>query len=346
MGIVSEFISDISNALERVVFLRKMALDVLSLSMQIFASGVRRKLQAAPANFDVLHYRAGFGLSSLPAAKAKGALKLCDHSIVHPLVHDSLIQDKGLLKRSVRRDELNSLWKIVQQDIEQADHILVNSEFVKDTFVHLGFDPSKVSVIYLGVDDTFFNCIPKRLPKVDGSQIQFLFAGTFSERKGATTLLNAARQLPKSGWSLSIAGVIDPDLLPALQAAQTDMPIRHIGNLHRGALAKAMSETDVFVFPSLAEGSARVIFEALACGCYVITTHNAGSIVQDGTHGKLIAPGDSQGLAKAMLDAIKAPDLTAIGAANARLIAEFYRQKHYGNQLYELYSRLKDNRSA
>ena len=48
--------------------------------------------------------------------------------------------------------------------------------------------------------------------------------------------------------------------------------------------------------PASVEGSARVVFEALAAGCYVITTPNAGSIVKDEVHGALVEPGSADGL--------------------------------------------------
>jgi hypothetical protein len=144
MGIIF----DISNALEGVAYLWKLTLRLLKrLSMQIFASSVRLNSRRYPS---ILIIGPGLGYRLFRQATAIVAVKLRDHSIVHPLVHDSLIRDKGFLKHSVRRDELNALWKLVQQNIDQADHILVNSKFVfvKDIFVHLGFDPSKTSVIY------------------------------------------------------------------------------------------------------------------------------------------------------------------------------------------------------
>src|SRR5207253_238786 len=96
-----------------------------------------------------------------------------------------------------------------------------------------------------------------------------------------------------------------------------------------------------FVFPSLAEGSARVVFEALACGCYVVTTPNAGSIVEDGLHGALVAA-DAPGPLRDAVAAAAADRerIAAIGDANAGLIASRYRQADYGDALAALYARL------
>ena len=54
-----------------------------------------------------------------------------------------------------------------------------------------------------------------------------------------------------------------------------------------------MSNSDIFLFPSLAEGSANVIFEAMASGCAIITTPNSGSIVKNNHNGFIINPGDA-----------------------------------------------------
>jgi glycosyltransferase involved in cell wall biosynthesis len=99
-----------------------------------------------------------------------------------------------------------------------------------------------------------------------------------------------------------------------------------------------MSRADVFIFPSLAEGSARVIFEALACGCFVITTPNSGSIVEEGVHGSVVSAGDSSSLARAVENAFRSRDaISVIGRNNAQLVREKFTQRDYGNQLANLY---------
>ena len=49
-----------------------------------------------------------------------------------------------------------------------------------------------------------------------------------------------------------------------------------------------MAAADVFVFPSLFEGSAVVTYEALACGLPSVVTPSAGSVVRDGAEGFLV----------------------------------------------------------
>jgi glycosyltransferase involved in cell wall biosynthesis len=252
-----------------------------------------------------------------------------------------LISQRGVLKSATPQSNLDQVWQLVADDIEKADHIVVNSEFVKKTFLFCGIPPNKITVIYLGVDDTFAASIPARQRRSSKSAFRFLFAGTFCHRKGVDILLQAIHQLPKYGWTMRLAGSIDPILTDSLATICANFPVEHLGNLTRRELAQAMSETDAFVFPSFAEGSARVIFEAMACGCYIITTENSGSIVEDGVHGRLVTPGDATALAYAMQTAISDASVQNVGGMNAALIAEKYGQDTYGKRLADLYMSLK-----
>ena len=79
-----------------------------------------------------------------------------------------------------------------------------------------------------------------------------------------------------------------------------------------------MAAADVFVFPSLFEGSAVVTYEALACGLPCVVTPAAGSVVRDGVEGFLVGPRDVNGLAERMEQLGNMPELRARMSAAAR----------------------------
>jgi glycosyltransferase involved in cell wall biosynthesis len=58
-------------------------------------------------------------------------------------------------------------------------------------------------------------------------------------------------------------------------------------------MAQHYAWADVFLLPSICEGSATVIFEALATGLPVICTKNAGSVVRDGEEGFIVPVRDA-----------------------------------------------------
>ena len=69
-----------------------------------------------------------------------------------------------------------------------------------------------------------------------------------------------------------------------------------------------MASADVFVFPSLFEGSAVVTYEALACGLPSIVTPSAGSVVRDGIEGFLVPESNVLALAERMEQLGNAPE--------------------------------------
>ena len=176
-----------------------------------------------------------------------------------------------------------------------------------------------------------------------GEEIRLLFAGYFNKWKGASVVIDAIRRLGDFPWRLEIAGTLHPQVVKENQEFFSDPRVKSLGMLSRKDLAGVMTQADVFLFPSFAEGSARVIFEALACGCYVITTPNSGSIVEDGIHGALIPPGDSQSMAEAIEFAnAHRSRIAEIGRNNSLCVRANYRQNNYGDQLEALYKRLLD----
>jgi glycosyltransferase involved in cell wall biosynthesis len=94
-------------------------------------------------------------------------------------------------------------------------------------------------------------------------------------------------------------------------------------------------QADVFVFPSLYEGSALVIYEALASGLPVITTPNSGSVVRDGLEGYVVPIRDARALAEKIAQLYSDRALRKDMGARARRRAEEYPWSAYRRRLAE-----------
>jgi glycosyltransferase involved in cell wall biosynthesis len=283
--------SQLGSRARSVSLLRGNAADRIHLTGRaLYACGAARIVSRLdpPAEGGVYHYRAGFGGRSVAAARARGWVCLCDHTIAHPAVLEYLVAHAGNMPPPGEAGPIDENWRAILADIDRADHVLTNSDFVKSTFVQQNWGPDRVDVIYLGIDDGFLSAIPARVPRE--GPLRLLFAGAFNRRKGGPELAEALLALDGVDWRLDLCGPVGPDSQAAFDRLAADSRVTCHGNLSAGALAARMAAADVFVFPTLAEGSARVLFEALAAGCYVVTTPNGGSIVADGEHGRLIAP--------------------------------------------------------
>ncbi|MEL6965507.1 MAG: glycosyltransferase family 4 protein, partial [Pseudomonadota bacterium] len=309
-----------------------------------FARRAAKRLPRLGAS--IFHYRSGFGHHAVKTAKAHGMIALCDHSIAHPDMVEFLVNHQGRYPRAHEIPHLGPLWRDIASDVRQADATLVVSDFVRDTFIQRGYDPSRLHVIYLGVDDNFVTCLDDLIargwppPKTDDS-LRLTFAGTISRRKGVPELAQALEGLSDLPWTLDLIGPVDDDISSDHASFLKDPRVRLKGVVSRHDLAKNLLAADILLFPSLAEGSARVVFDALAAGCYVITTKNAGSIVQDNVHGALVAPGDVRAIQHALYAAAADEDrMVAIGEANARELRRDWRQSQYGGKLKVLYEEL------
>lgn len=284
------------------------------------------------------HFRSGFGLESRDAARRRGVPTICDHSIAHPAVVKSLVQNSGRLPVGWHSEEPRGIWRLALDDLERADWIIVNSDFVRDTFEWAGVDTTRLRVIYLGVEPEFVRSIPERVTESDEGPLRLLFAGEIGQRKGADVLFRALSTLKGVEWHLDLVGPLTPAIAAAWSKFLGDPRVTWHGTLRRQEVAVLMSRADVFVFPSLAEGSARVIAEAMAAGCYVITTPNSGSIVRDGVHGLEVPPGDHEALAAALAQAAEQRGmLSLIGRANADTIRREYLVEHYAERVDSFY---------
>lgn len=291
------------------------------------------------------HYRAGYGGRSVQVAKKLGMVTLCDHSIIHPDLLGYFIDNQGQWPEPGHSGKIDLLWRYIKQDIEQADHVVVNSDFVKKSFLHMGWDADVVHALYWGIDDDFVKSLPSNdvVTDVKSDVPTFVFAGSFGARKGADVLVAAFSQINDLPWRLELYGPVEGSLKTKYKEFFADERVEHGGNLSREELAKKLMAAGRFIFPTFAEGSARVLFEALACGCYVITTPNCGSIAEDKIQGAIVPPGDVEATVSAIRNAIQNPDLVQeIGRRNADLISSTYLQSFYGNKLVALYEKIAD----
>jgi hypothetical protein len=119
--------------------------------------------------------------------------------------------------------------------------------------------------------------------------LRIFYAGRLSQSKGVADLLSALSKLDFA-WQITIAGSLPQSLPAQLSEFLARDNVNYLGFVAHATLMKAMSESHVFVFPSLYEGFGMVITEAMASGLPVITTSNTAGpdILTDGESGFII----------------------------------------------------------
>ncbi len=147
--------------------------------------------------------------------------------------------------------------------------------------------------------------------------LHLTFVGNVIQRKGLETLLDAVAQLPPGTWSLTVVGdlTVDPGLTRRLRrrvhSGGLAANVHFAGRLSDDEVRHILSKSHVLVVPSTYEGFGIVYLEAMNFGLPAIgTTHGGASeIITDGVTGRLVPPGDSRALSRAVLDLLQDREL-------------------------------------
>lgn len=178
--------------------------------------------------------------------------------------------------------------------LEVTDLFVCPSEFVRqDLVLHYGVDVEQTCVVPYAVADHWFEIEPQPEPG------RILFVGTADLRKGIHYLAMAAEDLKNRypSYEFRVAGGVSSVIRkkPQCQA------LKFLGRVPRGEIQREFAKADMLVLPSLAEGSATVIYEALAAGVPVVTTRAAGSVVRHGVDGMIVEERNAKALADAIV---------------------------------------------
>lgn len=137
-----------------------------------------------------------------------------------------------------------------------------------------------------------------------GPLVRLLYVGYLREGKGLDDLLDATAMLRTRGRAVALEIAGDGELMPQLQQQAHRLGIeafvRFHGYVRMGpALNELYDSSDVFVLPSLSEGSPRVVLEAMGHSLPVVATAvgNIEEQLDGGRRGVLIPQKDPAGLA-------------------------------------------------
>jgi glycosyltransferase involved in cell wall biosynthesis len=163
-----------------------------------------------------------------------------------------------------------------QKAHHESHHIICPSEFVKKTLVERGINSSKVSIIPYGCSTVSTSLREECHRNPNKETFNVLFVGQVSLRKGFHYLLEAFKNFNHPQKRLIIAGPVLPVSKEVIARYCLDN-VQIVGVCTKEQLHHYYSIADVFVLPSLAEGLALVIGEALSYGLPIIFTEQTGA---------------------------------------------------------------------
>ena len=227
----------------------------------------------------------------MPAPEPRFVQSLLDAEIARfPELHTSYhrhttLREEGRIAR--RRAEWGA-----------ADLVIAASRFTRDSFGGAGLAVDKVRIVPYGAPPPAPREEALRGP--EGGPVRFLWAGTFSIRKGAHYLLEAGRAGP-SGRPATLQ-VFGAQAIPARLLQPAPEGVAFCGSIPRDQLMAHYAASDALLFPTLCDGFGMVATEAWSRGLPVIMTDRAGAsdLLRPGANGLLIRAGDADAIRGAL----------------------------------------------
>lgn len=228
------------------------------------------------------------------------------------------------------------LQRVVRFCAHRADRIIATDRvLVRVVEQHLGVSPDTIRVVPNAVDltrcDTLGSTVEvarlRQRAAIPESARILLSVGRLEENKGFHVLIDALERLDRSGPWVSVivgAGPWGDELARRITVAGLSSKVMLVGRVGDDELHAWYRAAEVFVHPTLYEGSSLVTLEAMAHGLPVVASAAGGlpDKVFPGRNGWLVTPGDAHGLAQALLDALQSPTLRAFGERSRRLVED------------------------
>jgi glycosyltransferase involved in cell wall biosynthesis len=179
------------------------------------------------------------------------------------------------------------------QELELADAVVVPSKFVSSTLTQQNVTQAQIHVVPFGSPPAL---LPRLTEPVSTGPLRVLYVGSLGQRKGLSYALAAVEALGDEVSFTLIGRPTSSDCKPLNAALESH---RWMPSLPHPQILEQMRQHDVLLLPSLFEGFALVISEALSQGLPVIATPNSGATecVRDGVEGFLVPIRDSQAIA-------------------------------------------------
>ena len=185
-----------------------------------------------------------------------------------------------------------------------------------------------------------------------GKESVILSVGRLESYKGFSYLIEALMRaksaIPKPWkWILVGSGPQENELRRKGRELGIDNQAIFAGQVSDSELAALYERSDLFVHPTLFEGSSLVTLEAMAHAKPVVATAVGGipDKVAEGKSGFLVPPGDSDGLARAITRAFSlGSHLIELGVEGRKIVETKFNWTHRARRLLELYREVASSR--
>lgn len=265
--------------------------------------------------------------------------------IVLERINTLRLNSKAILDAEYQRLRLPPTHGLDEQSAKEelekiglADFIYGASPAIIESLLRAGVPERKIIPASYGLDPD--DILEPGEDNCSDGPITVLFVGRICVRKGGHLLLDAWEDAAING-KLLLVGSVDPVLADRIDNALRDPSIEHIPFVND--LRPIYRQADIFILPSLEEGSPLVTYLAFGAGLpMVVSPMGAGGVVEDGRHGIIVDPHDRAEIVAALRKLSLDPALRRkMASASAATAPEFLWDKVAARRRQGLLTRLR-----
>lgn len=306
-----------------------------------FDLAVRQELNDA----NVFHFVSSLGLKSGALAKKRNMLTICDVRSAHiDSEYQILADEHDRLHLPFSHPSVGFRNRILDE-YDLADFLIVPSKYVAETMIDHGVPEEEIVVIPYGVDLSRFSFVAPNVyePTKPGEGIKILFVGSITPGKGVHFLIEALENVDLPNCELTIIGKeVEPQYRRLLVSMIKRSNVHFIEHMPQSELHHYYEQANLFVLPSLSEGSALVVYEAMSAGLPILATFNSGSVVKDGFDGFIIPPMDINALVEKLVWFYEHPLERLEMGLNALNHVQDFTWEKYGERIIDFYRNLEN----
>ncbi|MEX2450267.1 MAG: glycosyltransferase family 4 protein [Rhodospirillales bacterium] len=294
-----------------------------------------------PKDIDVLIAWSGGAKEIIPRAHERGVKVMLERGSTH-IAHQAEVLNAAFREFGMTAPAVPlAMIEREMAEYDAVDAISVPTRYAARTFTERGVPEDKVFVNPYGVElSRFFR------PKTDdngqgGRPVRILFVGRVDIRKGIPWLLRAFAPLAKTA-ELHVVGPVPKDMRRILDR-ESLINVKIHGPVPSTALPELYKSADIFCLPSLEEGFALVLLQAMAAGLPVVASDVSGAenLIVPGEHGYLVPPRESAALSDKLSMLIQdGARRSAMGSAARKRVEAGYTWRDYGDRAVELIRKL------
>ncbi|RMD97206.1 MAG: glycosyltransferase, partial [Bacteroidetes bacterium] len=202
-----------------------------------------------------------------------------------------------------------------------------------------GASAVKIHVVYSGLNLEQFPFVPEKSDRV---KLEIISVGRPHWKKGYTYALDAFQLLKgKIDFHYTIIGGFCQEHAFHVHDAGLMDQVTLIGATPSKEVLRYIQQADLLLLPSVEEGIANVVLEAMALGTPVICTDCGGmaEVIEDDVNGFLVPTRDAQALAEALMRfaALSPEERNRLALAARQTIEQRFHQKQMVDKMIALY---------